>query len=130
MSKLGRHRVAGLLASLAIAAGGLLLAPAPATAGTGACTSTYLCVWDGINYDGARGQFAGTNSYWGTYGWNDRASSARNNGTSGAGVYLYKDSNYGGAALCVPRGYRVSNLGSYGFSNNISSNLWSYNCHS
>src|SRR4051812_5313193 len=57
-----RMRRTVISVAIALAAGlGLIAFPGAAQAGTGACPSGYLCLWEDYTYNGARGQFYGTN---------------------------------------------------------------------
>ena len=93
--------------------------------------SGYLCFWKDINYGGAMGKVAGNNlnftafrnSSCQTGTWNDCISSVYNNGTR-CNVAIYRDANYLGGGLTVPRQTGIANLGSYGLNDAISSNRW------
>jgi len=95
------------------------------------CPSGYLCFWKDINYGGAMGKVAGNNmnftafrnSSCQTGTWNDCISSVYNNGTR-CNVAIYRDANYLGGGLTVPRQTGIANLGSYGLNDAISSNRW------
>lgn len=124
-------KIRSLITAGIAAAAGLTGVGLSATAAQAApsCPSSALCVWSGAYGGGSRGTFYETNSNWSYFGWNDRAVSARNNGTSGQGVVLYEHSGFHGKALCLPRTAYVSNLGSYRLSRQVSSNLWTWSCH-
>jgi hypothetical protein len=95
------------------------------------CPSGYLCFWKDINYGGAMGKVAGNNLNFTAFRntscqtgtWNDCISSVYNNGAR-CTVAIYRDANYLGGGLTVPRQTGISNLGTYGLNDAISSNRW------
>ena len=106
--------------------------------GLGDCTSTYFCFWTDINFGGPMGKVAGNNPTWTAFRqaacptgtWNDCASSGFNNGTSGLGVRVYENANYGGRSTCVRKGWRGNFTDrkwdgtSTNINDKISSNRW------
>src|SRR6266571_2687396 len=103
------------------------------------CPSTYFCVWKNSGYNDGPAKFAGNNTDWRAFShascpsgnWNDCASSGYNHGTSGLGVEVWQNINYGGASACLPRGWQLSNFAGYvypgtnvSFNDSISSNFW------
>jgi hypothetical protein len=107
------------------------------------CPATYFCVWNSSGYSDGPAKFAGNNTNWGNFShsscpsgtWNDCASSGFNNGTSGFGVEVWQNINYGGASACLPRGWSLNNFAGFvypgtsvSFNNSISSNFWTSIC--
>src|SRR5207302_1812551 len=103
---------------------------------------TQFCMWSDINDSGAF--YAAVNSdanltrwsistaYCRQGTWNDCASSAYNYGTSGMGVFMYQDINYGGGDFCLPNYSGLDNFTVVTFNNswvglndNVSSLRWS-----
>ncbi len=101
---------------------GAVAVAGPASAGDGACSSGYSCAWQHSNYDGSRITFQNYINNFTTLGFNDQASSLRNNGrTSNAAFYV--DAYFGTAngSMVLNRGYKWSNLAGTGFQDNLSS---------
>lgn len=109
----------------------------------GDCPATYLCVWVNINYSLGPARFAGNNDHWSAFhsdacqvkSWNDCASSGFNNGTSGLGVEVWRDTYYKGAPACLPKGWHHPDFTklvwpgtSFTFNDSISSNKWTDLC--
>ena len=63
------------------------------------------------------GYLFGNNTFWGDFGWNDRADLFVNDGNTHSNC-LYQDIACGGQALFLPRGYGVE------WPNIVSSNRW------
>jgi hypothetical protein len=112
---------------------GLLTVGAAPSDAAPSCLSGYLCVWEYTNYGGARGSFGGTNPDWSIFPkstggtWNNVASSAYNNGTSGDWACMWDGTNYSGTAACLAQyaGYsNLANTSSGNFDNKASSNNW------
>jgi Peptidase inhibitor family I36 len=107
----------------------------PAEAAT--CGAGYLCLYVDKNFYGSMGQFRQDNANLalipktGGGTWNDVASSARNNGTTGRTVTLYRDKGYytgGTSPVCIGKGYTVANLTTYGLNDAASSIFWKFGC--
>jgi len=132
--------------AVVIAVVGLVVTPAtPAHASWYQCVKTEFCMWSDINDSGAF--YAAVNSdanltrwsistaYCRQGTWNDCASSAYNYGTSGMGVFMYQDINYGGGDFCLPNYTGLDNFTVVTFNNswvglndNVSSLRWSWSC--
>jgi hypothetical protein len=107
------------------------------------CPATNFCFWVNAGYNDGPGRLSGDNPDWRifahgscqTRNWSDCASSGFNNGTSGLGVEVWQNINYGGASACLPRGWRLDNFAGFvypdtnvGFNDSISSNFWTSIC--
>jgi|SRR5580700_7000668 hypothetical protein len=112
------RRIAAVMAPLAIAAGGFMMA-APAQAAP-CSNSGYLCFWVNSGYSGEMGKVAGDNSNFanlpknGGGTWNDVISSAYNHGNSDY-VALYSNSGYSGFSECLSIG--ANNSSTQNFTN-------------
>jgi hypothetical protein len=107
---------ATLLFSLAF-----LLAPQAAAANP-YCPSMYICLYDGISYDGSvqsmPAQPYGCHNV--PYAWaNNMATSVKNR--SNYGVYMYDGANCTGDYIYIPSNYDYYDLWHYDFDNRISS---------
>jgi hypothetical protein len=106
------------------------------------CHSSYFCVWVDINYGGGLIEFGGNvadYTQWANVtcyqrNWDDCASAAENDGTSGLGVYVYQNTQYTGGNFCIPQGVTVPDFTTKHFSNGVglndavSSHRWSSYC--
>ena len=107
------------------------------------CHATNFCFWVNAGYNDGPGQLSGDNTDWRAFGhascqthnWSDCASSGFNDGTSGLGVEVWQNINYGGASACLPRLWRLNNFAGFvypgtsvSFNDSISSNFWTSNC--
>jgi Peptidase inhibitor family I36 len=107
------------------------------------CPATDFCVWVNSGYNNGPAKFGGPNPDWRIFShsscqtgnWSDCASSGYNHGTSGLGVEVWQNINYGGASACLPRGWHLDNFAGFvypgtsvSFNDSISSNFWTSNC--
>lgn len=93
---------------------------------TAFCGSTYLCVWWNSHYGGDRYSFAGNNTSWHSWAIADDDSSSYNNGTSGARVAIYVNTQYEGSRIvCLPMGSWASH---HSPNDAGSSNRWLSSC--
>jgi hypothetical protein len=109
----------------AIALGSFSLVSSPAHAAFSDCPPGWGCGWTGYTYTGSRGQWAGTNWYWGD-AWNDRVRSAGSNGTSGMAFCIYEHAGYTGYSMRFGPGYGSSNIGLINSRPWPSSNRWTW----
>ncbi|WP_344067945.1 peptidase inhibitor family I36 protein [Nostocoides vanveenii] len=102
-----------------------------AQAAVGDCPSSYMCAWNGTNYNGARLQIQGTNHNWGVFSepncgkyftWNDCASSLYNH-TSNSCFRFYANADFIGGYHTLKHGDLIANLGSWAYDNVISSDI-------
>jgi hypothetical protein len=99
-----RSRLAGLAAAAAIAAAAIVMPALPAQAGTAACPSGYLCVWDQTYYRGNMYKFSGKNFSWASWAINNHDSSWYNNGTSGLNACVWQYVGYSGPVKVIRAG--------------------------
>ncbi|MBB5939289.1 peptidase inhibitor family I36 protein [Streptomyces zagrosensis] len=108
-----RSKLAGLAAGMTLAGGCLVFAPAaeaesmdsdPTATSAHTCNTGYYCVYSNANYGGSEYLFADNNPSWKAWAIDDNDSSSWNGGTSGMGVYLYRDINYRTPLGCLPDG--------------------------
>ncbi|MEV8636474.1 peptidase inhibitor family I36 protein [Streptosporangium sp. NPDC051023] len=108
-----KMRMKVLAASVAALAGALVVsAPNAASAGTGNCARGYFCAWVDANYDGAGATWAGSDSIWPSFIWNED-SSWSNNGIQGPGVPAWVrvyslNFQQGSQNLCIGPGQKIS----------------------
>lgn len=142
------RRVATIGAALALAGGAAVLTGGAAQAAQttpavpSGCGSGNFCFWNNANFDDGPGQVSGDNANYTEfphascpYGtWNDCISSLYNNGTSGLGVDVFLDANYGLPDMCIPDNSGYAVLPEYYpgtsvvLNDSISSNLWTNDC--
>ena len=98
-------------------AGTVLTQQSTASADLFTCSSRagFTRFWD--QESNACGYVEGTNSNWGSFGWNDRADQFGNDGRSQNNC-LYQHASYQGSSVHLRRGYAVT------WRNIVSSNRW------
>ncbi|GCE75258.1 peptidase inhibitor family I36 protein [Cellulomonas biazotea] len=118
MRKLSRFAVA--VGAAAVMTAGAVAVATPATAGDAACSLGYSCAWQHSNYDGSRVTFQNYINNFATLGFDNQATSLRNNGrTSNAAFYV--NAYFGGTSQVLARGYQISNLGAVALNDQLSS---------
>ncbi len=95
-----------------------------------------LWAYSDANFSGRSCSWGGDSAGWSSCGFNDVASSVRNNGYTGQydAVRFFKDGNYSGPSMCLSRGDSWSNLANQRWSDgsnandSISSHFWTHLC--
>ncbi|MEU0533571.1 peptidase inhibitor family I36 protein [Amycolatopsis tolypomycina] len=118
--------------AVAVAVGGLLTAPAEATASSwDDCPSQHVCFWTGDNGTGQMCNWSGDDPNWlsgsirCSWARTTKAQSVWNRGTTGAPVSYYTGADYGGSrAGCTPSGGRGNFVGGSGTGYLLRSHRW------
>ncbi|BDZ50491.1 hypothetical protein GCM10025867_27320 [Frondihabitans sucicola] len=114
-----------------------LLIAAPAQAAPGACNAGQGCTYEDINYGRGHINFNYNVSHYGSIaywvptlhlGTDNAASSAFNNGRTGQAIVVYDRSGYKGKSASIARGSGLSNLGSRGLNDMVTSACFSSYC--
>ena len=116
-----RRLLTGVLCFVA-AATAFSATPGIAVAAAGDCRSGYACLWGNRDYSGGPYRQEDTLGLHEVGYWNNDETSSVWNRRRGA-LYLYGNSNgsTNEGVLCIPTGYAVKNLDSYGFDDRVSS---------
>jgi len=103
------NKIAAAAATTAVLFGGSVLAASPALAGTGDCSSGYACAWEHSYYNGSRVTFQYGIPRLSQYGFDNKASSLRNNGRT-SNVRWYQGVVYTERSWLQPRNTVVKDL--------------------
>jgi hypothetical protein len=119
--KVIRQYRAALFLTAAVLGALVMWAAAPSSASAASCKNGDFCLWENANRGGGLYFFSGNDAnlhndvFARGVKVGDNASTAKNNGNGNdpsglVDVLAYKDTGFGGPALCVPLGTEIANL--------------------